>query len=251
MVWIVQVGFTLLIVTALFLGVLFITPFLDRRYSRKWRMIVWILLMVRLVYPFDLSIPDISLTIPFQVQSTGDGGFVNEGTEASEAEDADLKPQTTQLKSDADTEKITDSKRRFEREQHLTYTEDGKVSYQPAVNEKAETTKVFYISEILFFVMAVIYLSGCLFMLLYKFPGWIVQGRRLKRWRLLVRNEMDRNVLEEERKALNIRKKVPLYSSPIVSSPMVVGVFRPAVYLPENGMVEIRRGLFYATNFRI
>ena len=51
-------------VSAIIVIMLILTPLLKRRYSAKWRYVVWLLLAIRLVIPFRFELPIVPVRIP-------------------------------------------------------------------------------------------------------------------------------------------------------------------------------------------
>jgi beta-lactamase regulating signal transducer with metallopeptidase domain len=62
--------------------------------------------------------------------------------------------------------------------------------------------------------------------------------RNTRRWKYAIENENTLRILEEERRRLDIRRQVKLYRCPGIGSPMITGLWRPVLLLPDEDLTE-------------
>ncbi len=107
--------------------------------------------------------------------------------------------------------------------QPLTHTTDWMNDFALSVNDQISPT-----ISLLFFG---IWILGILFMVFLLFRS-AIQLHRIEQSALSLQNPLIYRLYEECLHKLNISKEIPVYSTAFFKSPMIVGFWRPRIYLP-------------------
>lgn len=83
-------------------------------------------------------------------------------------------------------------------------------------------------------VLCMVYLTGAALMLLGSLAHHARYLRMLRRWRKPVSDRRILALYDALRDEMGIRRAIPIYLCQAVDSPMIAGIFRPCILLPEN-----------------
>lgn len=181
----------------LILPLLALRRLLRKRYPARVLCLVWAVLVVRLLIPVQLSLPE----TPVQVT-----------------------PRLTYV-SYADTEK-TDmvAVQSPSAERRWVETAEAPSLERPAM-------RVYY-GVVLFWVWA----CGALWLMARQMRGYSAYARRLRRTAWAVEEPELLSICHAEARRLNLRKSPPLLQSTEADSPMLAGVLRPTLVIPAEGV---------------
>lgn len=83
-------------------------------------------------------------------------------------------------------------------------------------------------------VLCMVYLTGAALMLLGSLAHHARYLRMLRRWRKPISDRRILALYDALRDEMGIRRTIPIYLCQAVDSPMIAGIFRPCILLPEN-----------------
>ncbi len=173
---------------------------IKKRYGVKWRYFVWLVIAVRLIIPFNVSLPERAVTInaPESVVTLEP----NEGfaLESSESENAPV-----------------------------TYS----VQYPSAlrVEPNGIITRPFRLTAME--ALSLIWAAGVILFLLYQGIAYALFKKRVKRWRAPA-DEETRRIFRELKIDMGIMRDINIYRCSEIDSPMLIGFTDTMVLLPKN-----------------
>ena len=196
---------------------LILTPVLTRRFTPRWRYWAWLILALRLALPFNLSLPwAISLPVP------------SGGAPAPSVQDA-VEESTLTGSAPVIYVPVPDAA-----DADPGRTEDTPFVHSAQAAEAEEGTAVtdwlrqgVQWPHLLFALWA----AGGVLTLAAALGRHAAFLRLCRRWRKEAAPE-DRAAVEDRKSALGLRGTVAVYRCAAVSTPMLNGLFRPAVLLP-------------------
>ena len=210
-----------LIVGCAVLLLILLKPVLRRRYHAKWKYYVWLALALALLLPLaprsDVWMSAVGEAAPIQIEVPAVVPF-ERGRGAPAAQDAaaaQTPPGGTAVH--ADTGAASAARQ-----------EDP----EPAAAETAEPVPV---ETILTWIWA----AGVVLFALYHLVGTAVFCRRSLRWSRPSERAFVQEAMDETLRELGIRRKVELWVSSAIDTPMMVGLIHPQLLLPtENYSVQ-------------
>ena len=189
-----------------------ISPFLKKGHTVFWRYILWIVIGIRLVLPFDFSLSEYAFPLPFlaalqenrMIQK--DNGNVNK---TGDAQEQVLNNGTNGAALDS-SEKIASGEVVYQALQ-VGQDEAEKSRMELPIDKK---TKKETNVQLLYYIWAFVTV------ILFLFQGgsyWIfnIKLNRTKRY-------------------LWNKENIPVFTSEMVQSPMLAGIYRPQIILPEQ-----------------
>ena len=209
---------------ALALLVAALRPLLARRYTARLRCALWWALALWLCLPFKPTLPHapVQLTVPQaaveQPVSTGQAvpGNVTGPTAGESASPAREEPQPQTGAVAAPPVVVSEA-----------IMPDNAAEAQPAQTSAHQSPAPWQLLAILWAAIAAVVLA-------VRLAGYLAWRRRVLRWNAPV---TDRALLENARsaaRAMGLRHPVRIFANPRVDCPVTVGLFRPAVLVPET-----------------
>lgn len=83
-------------------------------------------------------------------------------------------------------------------------------------------------------LLSVLWIVGAAFFLSFSLYRYLAFSRNISRWSTAVTEQKEKQVFERAKEEQNITKKIRLVKSCQVSTPLLLGVFRPVIVLPEK-----------------
>jgi beta-lactamase regulating signal transducer with metallopeptidase domain len=194
-------------VSVVVLLLLLLSEILNKKYSAKWKYWIWLFLAIRLLVPFNvvLSNPPIRLAAP-DAQKTWTAP-------------ASLQPIYT-----AAIEKKS-----------LGLMDDALVS--PAADADAAGSGMDGLSASGRFdfvkLIRMIWLAGLLFIIVCQIIIYGLFKKRIRPWCAAISRQDDLKILAAICREMNIRRKIPMMTCKLIKSPMVIGIFKQVLLLPE------------------
>ncbi|MCM1105943.1 MAG: M56 family metallopeptidase [Blautia sp.] len=209
-----------------------VSPLLRKRNTVFWRYCLWMLFAARLVLPFNLSLPGRAVVLPFPVweeakeaetgvlpedwpgNAFGEDRGEDFGTRERGREEnismADFLGETTDVKNENGRMEQEENKAAIPVEENSTA---GKANNQNDVmkNMKAVTT-----DRVVEWAAAV-WAAAVIVLLVWQLVCYAVFCRKIKRTRVF----------------FALKENLPVYTSSAVSSPMLAGIWRPQILLPD------------------
>lgn len=192
-------------------------PFLKKRVSCVWQYYIWLAVIFRLLLP---------VTAPVNLT-----GMVLRPAEAFWQQQGEILQQQRSQAPGGQETVLTQGQEADGGAQNLS----GASGKAPAAEETGP-----FMEET----------SGGVLTFLWLLTALVLFGRKLSAWHRY-RSKLAENwrpacakallsILEEQKKKTGILKNVPVYIHPGVSSPMLIGVFRPCIVLPEENLPQER-----------
>lgn len=189
------------------------------RLERKWRFILWIALALRMLLPFDISLPQPVLTLKTPEFNVSDEGKKADSVRLSNTSHT----QTSSYREESATVHTNGS----------TFAAAGQT--QTAQPHPAELQRGPLLDwSALWNALPWLWLAGALLSALWFMGGYMYHRRMLLRWSYLPQGGVLTSCFELIRRDLGVRTDVGLRICKKVSSPMMLGVIRPVLLMPEG-----------------
>lgn len=178
---------------------LIFAPFLNKRYAIKWKYLIWVVIAVRLIIPFNMDIPfpQIVFDVP------------------------------TEITVPIDTNNENDTQTILPIEQKPTQTNNENTLKTPT-QRKQKTVKITFLDAI-----AYLWLTGCLLFLSVHIFSFLHYKRRITKKGIIVK---ERYILQQVYKLsgkLQIKSNIRILRYADAESPMVIGFLKPMLVLPN------------------
>lgn len=183
-----------------------IKPFLGERFSKSWQYYIWLVVILRMLIPYS---PEISLM----------GSLFNRVEAFQKNQELSLPARDMGVG-------------RYEADNNMQNSK-GSIS---AVQPQKETLQPFSINDAgnQFDFIFILWLSGTLLIFLFK----VIQYRRylhyLKGKSTIINDNGMWDLLQQVTETLRMKRKINLYKSELIKSPMLIGLLKPVIFLPEN-----------------
>ncbi len=203
--------------------IMLIRPVTERYFSRRWTYYLWLLLLCRLLLPVHVSVNLVGelftavqsrqIVQNFNEASKGAGSVSDErNLPENYAEDSAVSKRAAKTEGGASADNV-----------YTDYGADGDV----AVHEsRGEATG--------FRIVCVIWLIGIMACASWKIYDYRRFAGNICRHAVLVTNPVILAMREECRRRLGVRRRVPVYESSAVDSPIMIGFFRPYIIIPPD-----------------
>lgn len=209
-------------------------PVSERFFSKRWTYYLWLLVLVRLLTPIhgNVNLMD-GLANTLTVAGT-ELTTANDGTEsAAGSELAQMKSEMLQKEDSITGEAALSDMADSEKAADETFRMAG-------INGKTETAQgVMRVGTAIFFLAGVVWMLGVFFTVVRRL---YIYRRFIKGVRVACEPVTDERVLNkamEIQTRLGIGKTVPLYESGAVDIPMLIGFWRPGIYLPTALLAQM------------
>lgn len=226
-----RIASTTLIVTALILVLLLLTPFMDKRYAAKGRYFLWLLIIAGLCLPFvsaiprpsiqiDVPIPEILQVQPMLANPEGSADPYErlESGEVSEPWDPSI---LLAVPDDVhEVQGFTPDIEEAPEEMPVPVATFGKTLHIPQIDIPT--------------AVRLIWLAGLVMSLVYHSISYLSLRRFIRRWSSL---ETDTGILEiyrGEALRMGIRGNIRLMRCKGIKAPMLTGFLQPSLLLPER-----------------
>ena len=192
-----------LTMSAVILLLLLLGPILARRYAIRWRYWAWLAVAVRLLIPFNFSLPE----APVQLETPPDRVVYTA-------------PPTVSTPAPVSTDFTPMVSTVAPVQPDVSQPEVTVPAPQPAVRSLT-------LSQVLFWV----WLAGAVLLLLWHLIGFLRFWGYLRRWAKPMEAP---HFLPDLTRELGLAQPVRLLTCPGVKGPMMTGLFAPTVILPEE-----------------
>ena len=183
---------------------LIFAPFLNKRYAIKWKYLIWVVIAVRLIIPFNIDIPFPQIVIDVPTEITV--------------------PIDTNKENDAPTMSPTEQK-------PMEVNNDNAIIAPPQVEPKPLKFTLLDITAYLWVTCCLLFLSVHIFSFLH-YKGQITKKGMVVK---------ERYILQQVRKLsrkLRIRANIRVLRYENAESPMVIGFLKPMLVLPNYDYSE-------------
>ncbi len=189
------------------LVLLLVTPAYTKRYSAKSAYLLWVIVMLGFLIPFrpTASQPALVISLPAQ--------------QVVELPANQRVPSVDTIKAD------------------LTLDNTSETAVLAGNTQRSATTATTpAVSLTVMQIVALVYGIGVIVTLLWQAVRYHKFLRVIKRWRKQVVGFEYGEVLQQQCQLMGIKENVDLYICPAVDSPLLVGVLRPGIYLPDASL---------------
>ena len=178
---------------------LIFAPFLNKRYAIKWKYLIWVVIAVRLIIPFNMDIPfpQILFDVP------------------------------TEITVPIDTNNENDTQTILPIEQKPIQTNNENALKAPT-QRKQKTVKITLLD-----IIAYLWLTGCLLLLSVHIFSFLHYKRQIAKKGIIVK---ERYILQQIYKLsgkLRIKSNIRILRYEDAESPMVIGFLKPMLVLPN------------------
>lgn len=207
---------------------------LRKRYGAGWMKAVWILLAVRLLIPYNFSLPVIEIPV-MEVPAIGTSVTENGGNPVESMEaDSTLYNEAQSNVTDNNPNDLSaidvNNYVPLENTEDMVWPLEGKKTDGTAAAHEKNTGKLpaLSFSEIIVRV----WILGICISLIYFLTGYLLfYGKCRKSMRPVKDKELERRILAIEQK-LTGKSNIPVYQSRRISGPMLTGIFQPRLVIP-------------------
>lgn len=199
--------------------ILIVSPVLGKKYTVFWRYALWIVLAVRLILPFDISLPGRAVVIPVP-----DGWRMQTDSSTEPLSGHSLKPSVSNPKTLSENTAWT-------KKDTLTGTPANFENNAPQANASVPNGKTPSQTRPLLWYAAVCWLTVAAVMLLWQLACYGRFRRKLEQSKHLFSS------LPSNKKFG--KKTLPVYVSAHVASPMLVGIWNPQIFLPDKKSMQL------------
>ena len=208
---------SVVIVAVIMLGTL-----INRRYMARWKYMLWIVLALRLLIPFNCKLTD----SPFQIQIPAEVGNMEvsdvlglESPILEENEEQFTGPQTAE-----------DPYTKPETSEAL----NTKPEIQDSESVKPDIPQESKFSITLLQALSYLWATGTVCLLLWQLTGFYFYKRRILKRGKIVENPILLAQLRDLSQELGIRKNITFLIYDKADSPMVIGFWHPVLVLPKE-----------------
>lgn len=219
---VVEASVTVSIAAAL---VMLLAPTAKKRFAAKWRYWVWLVLCVRMLLPVSFSLPQAPITIAAPTQQIVVTRVGQPSSPADDVPKTDASPVVEPGLPVSDEKGLT-----------LSPVPHNSVDNNPSgdrLNPTAQSQPPASYTVTLSGVLAYAWLAGAVIALLLRASIGLWFSHRTKRWNRPVCNVQIETIFEDLKKELGIHVRLPIYENGQIGSPMIIGLLRPCVLLPE------------------
>lgn len=170
---------------------LILSKVLNKNFSAKWRYWVWLIIAIRLVLPFNLSLA----SPPVQLSAPEIANILND--------------TPAQLNSNTDL--------------------NNTVIDTPVATANSSFDSPFQLTEIL----RIIWITGALIFILWQLISYAMFIKLIKSSCTVVRQTDVDSIYQDLCSELQLKRKMPLMTCKEVSSPLVLGIWKKVLILPE------------------
>lgn len=215
--------------------ILLFRPLTGRFFAKKWTYYLWLLVIVRLLVPLHADInlmgylsAELTAAVAGQTDADGEAGeSVHEGTVPDVL-------QSEQRSTDSKVEKSAGTG--TDHTETVQTVSNGETAGTAGSGTDEKTAGVRWAQ--IFRVVSILWICGVLFAALKRFYVYRrfakevhAAGGPLTLEKVLYKSA-------EIQTRLGIGKTVPLYESTAINSPMLIGFWRPRIYLPQAMLAE-------------
>lgn len=198
---------------------LFLSPLLRKKYTAKFKYLIWLIIAIRLMIPINFTLPQSLLKIPVVIEASSN--------KSNEILDNKLFQDATHLTSNSEALTTLTSENT-----NLT-SSHNETNSNTNDNSLIETSPSKILNMAPLKMVSLAWVIGAILFLIYQFLGYFSFKKNLLRWS---RPLTDENILIDFKticNELNLVKPIKVMRCKKVLSPMTIGLFNPIILLPE------------------
>ena len=217
---------TTLAVSVVIALLLIFSKVLDKNYTAKWRYWVWLVLSVRLLIPFNISLPNAPIRLY-------ESEMITSAYEINNQQNAHPIEQTEAIGEQMIKNTVNENFANGNSEDEIWANNNLVLPQNEAVHYQKSTTDSFNIVSILS-VLSILWIVGTVLFLAYQLIVYFSYRRKIRSW---CRHVTDQELLEtydRVLKKIKIYRNIPIMICKIIKSPMVLGFWNPVLLLPDT-----------------
>lgn len=201
----------------------------NKRLTQTWKYYIWLIVLLRLVIPVAPEGSIIgTLFSPLQEQNLASDSLVpvlNETRQLQEDKHTSALEITTPTPATSGSASSVGS---------VTSASPTSSVTSPA----SSTTGVSSLSSTLWMTLSIMWLVGAGLLFSWKIVGYLRFKRKLNTQQVAVKNEFILSALAIAKQKKGIYLDVPVFQNPLITSPMLVGLQKPCIVLPQREFTE-------------
>lgn len=210
-----------------------VSPLLLKRHTVFWRYLLWAVLAIRLVLPFDISIPGqaVVISVPTGIQAGQQSGAAiyseQMGIISDKAFWSEREEENLVAGEETVAEKILTEEKQSPADKKLSEGTESLVEKKlPAEEKSPEDSRTGEADEAETDGTKALHL-----ILQWAAVLWAAGVTALLAWQVICYRSFCRN-LEKTKSFLTKKEQLFVYISPVISAPMLVGIRKPQILLP-------------------
>lgn len=195
---------------------------LGRRYSARWKYWCWMILAVFLLIPVDFS----SYLAVVQVEIPAEGVLSPVQSRTAEMETMETEGDYDVTDGMANNQEFQDSNSAAGDSKEAMA---GNHNIQVDARAPEDTGAAWGIESVFR-----VWIVSIVIILCYQILKYQIAHRQLMRWSYPAKGNMILNVLERQRRRMGLRKAPQVMMNARISSPMIAGLWKPCMFIPEK-----------------
>ena len=237
-------------ITVIIMLLILLRGILNKRYTAKWQYWVWVVIAIRLLVPFDISMPNftapVSVTVPNPVVYEREKQDTN-AENPYVSDDTDTEQNSADAEQSASADVIgTENAENTEHNNNPSAVTENSADKNENIVIKNENS--LYKQNIFGFmdnflarssikaadVLLFVWVCGSCLLFAVRLGGYFIAAAEFKRSCRPFAVD-----LSDAKAKLNIDADIDVYSSPIVTTPVLQGIFAPTIVVPEDSVDDI------------
>lgn len=203
----------------------------NKQLSQTWKYYIWLIVLFRLVIPVA---PEGSLIgtlfSPLQEQNLASDSLVPILNETKQVQETTSLPEVNVNKNTSvNSTDPTDSE-----EQRAS----ASIDTTPVTSSASSTTVVSTFSSTLWMTLSIMWLVGAGLLFGWKIIGYLHFKRQLNIHQVTVKDETVLSALALAKQKKGIHLDIPVFQNALITSPMLVGLQKPCIILPQREFKE-------------
>ena len=217
-----------------------VSCFLRKTHTAFWRYCLWVLIGVRLILPFDFSLSDRSVVISLPIRMPAEETISDDLPESGEVSGADTKESSKsedfltlqgskgktgsnvvgndgQQGNKAETARVHNGEVNSVNDERLKISDLPNQSQREQQEAKGQERKPDGLNHVLW-CMSAVWAAGVMALLVWQTVCYVIFSRKVKRTKVF----------------FGKKEKLSVYRSPVVSSPLLMGIRKPQIVLPDK-----------------
>ncbi len=214
------------ILSVIIVAVALLSAIIDKKFTAKWKYWIWLIIALRLIIPFTPNLTETARKIELAIPNRVITAPVEEEEPQSSTDFVPVIPEKEPV-STQNPVLSTDGSVVHNGKQELVFEHEVLEHEEEALS----TEESFNIS--FFDVGIVLWISGAVIFFIWNLFVYHSFKRRM-RTEKIPKEGMERVVLEQVKRELFIKKNIDMLFCENITSPMVMGFFKPKVILPKE-----------------
>ena len=220
------------------LGLLFclFRPLTGKVFSFRWHYYLWLIVLLRLILPVHVDMGIFPAPAVFSPAQTQTAGIEEAGNAAGETEGAGADAADAKADTEADTASDTEADTAADTVADTAAGKNVQNSSSSQMESAVPTVQTEEQSWTVYRWLFLIWLFGALLSLAVRISNYRNFVNYVKADCARVEDDKIQHLAGEMAEKLHVRKWLWIYESPLVASPVLIGVRRPFIVLPRENL---------------